>query len=157
MLTEEQLKRKYLYLDEETLRNLERMVSERKRRGITRKDLSAQTGIPQSCLARYEHGTGYPTQGNYLKLAEFFEWDIRGNANYIFSHRELALKQCRALRAEKNATGWDYEELGQELNISRQVVQATCRLTPQGTARTFGKLLEVFAEERRRERIRRKM
>ena len=155
MLTEEQLKRKYLYLDEETLRNLERMVSERKRRGITRKELSALTGIPQSCLARYEHGTGYPTQGNYMKLADFFGWDIRGNANYIFSHRELAMKKCRALRARKESRGWDYAELSRELNTLPQIVSGTCKLTRQGTARTFGKLCEVFAEERQLEKQRR--
>lgn len=112
MLTEEQLRRKYLYLDEETQRNLEKMSLERARKGITRKELSAQTGIPQSCLVRYEHGTGYPTQGNYQKLAYFFGWDIRENANYIFSPRELAVKKCRALRARKASRDWDYAELG---------------------------------------------
>ena len=157
VLTDEELRRKYLYLDDETVRNLENMPLERKRKGITRKELSAQTGIPQSCLMTYEHGTGYPTLGNYEKLAEFFGWDIKGSANYIFSHRKLAVRQCRAMRARKALAGWDYEELGHEVNVSRQVVQATCKMTRQGTARTFGKLMEVFAEDRRRERMMRQV
>lgn len=155
MLTEQQLRRKHIYLDAETVENVKSLISERKRKGVTQREVSEETGIPQSNIARYERGEICPTLGKYLKLAEYFGWDIRGSVNYIFSHKDKAIQKSQTLRKRKRAGGWNYEELSREVNTTRQAVQGTCNLTRDASARTFGRLMELFEREKRLDQVKR--
>ncbi|MBQ4401699.1 MAG: helix-turn-helix transcriptional regulator [Synergistaceae bacterium] len=88
-LTEAELRQKYLYLDGETVRNMQMMFSERMGKGIMRKRLSEETGISLASLKRYEGGKNYPTLRNYLKLAEYFGWDYKELSQELNTPREV--------------------------------------------------------------------
>ena len=67
---------KYIFVDEDTLNLLKSIKQERKKRGLSLRQLAALTGITHQSLSHYENLIRSPVLENFLKLAEFFHWDI---------------------------------------------------------------------------------
>jgi transcriptional regulator with XRE-family HTH domain len=51
----------------------EKLMSLRKQRGLTVKEVSAKAGIPQSRLSELERGVRIPTPGQIERLEKYFE------------------------------------------------------------------------------------
>ena len=55
--------------------NLERMFSERMKRGLTRDELSELSGLSTLTIRKYEKRGRRPGRDSYNKLAAFFNWE----------------------------------------------------------------------------------
>lgn len=64
----------YRIIPDYVLDNLDRLKSERRRKGVSLIDLRIFCGVGSSTIYRYETGESYPTRLNYNRLAEYFGW-----------------------------------------------------------------------------------
>lgn len=58
----------------QAVKNIHGLTISRKKRGITRKELSQKSGISLNRIYEYEHGKSLPTIGTYNKLCKVFKW-----------------------------------------------------------------------------------
>ena len=57
------------------IENVDSLAMLRERQGLSRRELADKTGLRLEYISQYERGYGYPAQGNYNKLAKFFDWE----------------------------------------------------------------------------------
>lgn len=64
-----------------------RLLSLRKKRGLSQQEISKRLGVARTTYASYEQGTREPDIGTLQKLADFFEedlnWLITGERNNV--------------------------------------------------------------------------
>ena len=56
--------------------NINRLFSERMRRGMTRKDVATAARISERAVRKFEEGICYPTKDTYNKVAQIFGWEV---------------------------------------------------------------------------------
>ena len=52
------------------------VASERKRRGLSRRELAECIGVSRQAVDSWERGISLPSLPQFLALAEFFEWPM---------------------------------------------------------------------------------
>ena len=57
-------------------RNITNLLSERMRRGMTRKDVATAARISERAVRKFEEGICYPTKDTYNKVAQIFGWEV---------------------------------------------------------------------------------
>ena len=78
-------KDKYLHIDEDTRRLMNSIKHKRKKLRLNQSQLAEIIGVHKSEISRYESGKNFPSLSIFLGLAEFFNWDISGNINFLFN------------------------------------------------------------------------
>ena len=151
MLTLEKLRRKQIFPDDETLKNLRNIKSARKSLGLTLKALSGRTGINLYLLSDYENQRCRPTLGKYIKLADFFGWDISKSINYRFWHQFLSLHHERELKKKKLRFNLSNNEIANLLGVKCDMVRNTLNRGYKGSANIFAGILAIYDDEQRRE------
>ena len=136
---------KYIFVDEDTLNLLKSIKPERQKRGLSLRQLAALTGITHQSLSYYENLIRSPVLENFLKLAEFFHWDISNNINFLFTNYE---KNLRYFRRFKQSHGFTLDELK---NIAGNVSYAPFDdfFHGNGSIKTFAIVKDIFDEEHR--------
>lgn len=138
-----------IHLDEETQRNLRNMRADRKRLGLSRKDLADRLGVKYSAVADYELGRNAPHLSRYLLLAEIFGWDIKDSANYKFAMTAEKYK----LKKRKDSYGLNAREISRLSNFSESSIENALYMHSRSTINSFAAVLEVLDEEERRSRL----
>ena len=138
-----------IHLDEETQRNLRNMRADRKRLGLSRKDLADRLGVKYSAVADYELGRNAPHLEKYLLLAEIFGWDIKDSVNYKFAHTTARYD----LKKRARTYGLSTEELSLLTNLSQDTIENALYMPKLGTLNGFAAILEVIQEEERRSKL----
>ena len=136
--------RKYLYVDNDTLKLLQTLKSERKKRKLNQRKLAHIIGVNQTLISRYESGQNFPKLDTFLKLAEFFNWDISNNINFLFSKYKKKLNTFRKL---KRSHGFSLKEL-QALTATTQSVIVNF-FAGSSSVRMFALISQIFDEEAR--------
>ena len=67
---------RWIVVPQYVLENLDAMKAEREARGLSRKEVSEQTGIGAGTLRSYENNRMSADRPNYNRLAEFFGWRL---------------------------------------------------------------------------------
>lgn len=134
--------RKYLYVDNDTLKLLQTLKSERKKRKLNQRQLAHIIGVNQTLISRYESGQNFPKLDTFLKLAEFFNWDISNNVNFLFLKYK---KNLKTLRNFKRSHGFSLKEL-QELTSTTESVVVDF-FAGISSVRTFTCITQIFNEE----------
>ena len=114
------VKKKQLLLDDDTLTNLRSIRTERKRLGLSQRELAAMLKINADRISVYETGKEHPCLHTYIQLAQIFHWDIEHNPNYLFYRHHRS--QIRKLSILKEKHNYSYSELGDETNLSKDSV-----------------------------------
>ena len=138
-----------IHMDEQAISNLNGMKAERKRLGLSRKKLSELTGINYSSIADYETGRYAPYLSRYLKLAEFFGWDIRDSANYKFA----SMTAKHDLKRRKSSYGLNTKEISGLTNFSESSIENVLYMHSRSTINSFAAVLEVLDAEERRSKL----
>lgn len=154
MLTQEQLMRKRVALDNDTLQNIHNLIKERKKRNLTLKELSIKTGINESTLTKYENGTYLPSLGNYIILTNFFGWDTENNPNYIFFQKYSFSRIIKELHKKKKRYGFEHKEISELLHISIRSSVNIFNGLKNASPNLFTEVLNLFEDEKKREQIR---
>ena len=63
--------------------------------GLTIKEASSLIGIPYNTFRHYVDGQRNITLTRYLKLGEFFGWDLRHDVNYMYAYKTYSPKQIK--------------------------------------------------------------
>lgn len=135
-----------IHLDDQTVSNLKSMRAERKRLGLSRKKLSELTGIRYGAIADYETGRYAPHLSRYLKLAEFFGWDIRDSPNYKFAKTTAKY----GLKKRKRYYGLNAEEISRLTNFSEGSIENALYVQSRSTINSFAAVMKVLDDEDRR-------
>lgn len=106
-------------MDEQTINNLKGIKADRKRLGLSRKKLSELTGINYKAISDYETGRYAPYLSRYLRLAEFFGWDIRDSPNYKFA----MMTANQGLKKRKRSYGLSTVEISRLTNFSEDSIE----------------------------------
>ena len=138
-----------IHLDEQTQSNLRNMRADRKRLGLSRKELAEYLGVKYSTVADYETGRYAPHLEKYLLLAEIFRWDIKSSANYKFSQTTAKYD----LKKRARSYGLSTEDLCQLTNFSQDTIENALYMPKLGTVNGFAAILEVIQEEERRSKL----
>ncbi len=138
-----------IHLDEETQRNLRNMRADRKRLGLSRKDLADRLGVKYSAVADYELGRNAPHLSRYLLLAEILGWDIKDSANYKFAQTKAKYN----LKKRAKSYGLSTEELSRLTNFSEDTIENTLYMPNVSTVNGFAAILEVIQDEERRSKL----
>ncbi len=133
-------------MDEQTINNLKGIKADRKRLGLSRKKLSELTGINYKAISDYETGRYAPHLSRYLRLAEFFGWDIRDSPNYKFG--KTTVKQD--LKKRKKSYGLSTVEISHLTNFSEDSIENALYNHNRSTINSFAAVLEVLDEEEKR-------
>ena len=154
MLTIEQIKRKQIYLDEQTLSNLRGLRNERLRRGLTQNEISCQIGIPLKTWRLYEYVKSVPTLERYVRLSEYFNWDMENNLNCIYYRMVQGRNIRKWLMTRRIHYGYELKELSEELKISDTSLENAIYQRENASLNNFVLLYELFTEEQRQEKFR---
>ena len=147
-------KRKKICPDEDTLKNLHNMKTDRVRLGLTQVELSKRSGIKLKTYRRYESGESYPNLAAYLKLAEILGWDIHENPNYLF-YEEYRHSYNR-MQTQKRRYAYTNIELSREVNSSEESVRHVIKKKSVANVSNHARVIQVFREEARLAEFRRK-
>ena len=143
---------KSLFLDENTLSLLRRIKFDRALHGLNQTQLAHLLGIKDyRSISRYERGKRIPNLGNFFKLAEIFNWNILDNPNYIFYSGFLCSDELKGFKRRFHFSNY---ELANIIGADESTVSFLFSNSPQATPDAFGKILNVFEDEERREKIR---
>lgn len=154
MLTIEQIGRKQIYLDAQTLQNLRGLRNERLTRGLTQNEISCQIGIPLKTWRLYEYGKSVPTLERYVRLSEYFNWDMKNNPNCIYYQMAQRRNIRKWLMTRRIHYGYELKELSEELKISDTSIENAIYQRENASLNNFGLLYELFTEEQRQEKFR---
>ena len=138
-----------IHMDEQTQRNLRNMKADRKRLGLSRKNLADRLGVKYSAVADYELGRNAPHLSRYLLLAEILGWNIEDSANYMFAHTTARYD----LKKRARTYGLSTEELSRLTNFSQDTIENALYMHKAGTVNGFAAILEVIQEEERRSKL----
>ena len=143
---------KHLLLDENTLSFLRRIKADREKQGLSLRKLTRLLGLKDhNNIYLYEHGKVAPSLGTFLKLAEFFGWDISKNPNYIFYSGFFNPDELKKIRKHFSFTN---KELAHIIGVNEMTISYLFAKPELATIKTVNKILEIFADEERREKIR---
>ena len=142
------VKNKQLLLDEDTLANLRNIRAERKRLGLSQRELAAILKINADRISVYETGKEHPLLQTYIQLAQLFDWDIENNPNYLFYRHHRS--QIRRLNILKNKHSYSYSELGDETNLSKDSVYRLLNQFPDISIASFVSVMQALNAEDRR-------
>ena len=152
--TEQRIRRKRIYLDEATRMNLQNLSYERQQRGLTVKSAAEQLNISRKTLWNYENGKCIPSLSVYIRMSEYFGWEMDSNPNCIF-YRLVCCGQLKQwLKKRIRQYSYTIPELSKHLNISSDTVDNLLYRKTHDSPCTFGRLYELFIEEARREEFR---
>ena len=149
------LKFKRLFLDDDTLNHLRTIRQERKRLGLSQAGLAAMLNIRIDRISAYELGKEYPCLLTYIDMANFFQWDIQLNPNYLFYRNYQAL--VRKLNLLKHKYNYTYSELGQDANLSENGIYRLLKKYPDMSISSFVAVLNVLNDEDERSKLRSKL
>ncbi len=147
--------KKQLLLDEDTLANLRCIRTERKRLGLSQRELAAMLKIGADRISVYENGKEHPLLQTYIQLAQLFDWDIENNPNYLFYHHHRS--QIRRLNILKDKHSYSYSELGEETNLSKDSVYRLLNQFKDISIASFVSVMQVLKDEDKRAKNRKKL
>ncbi len=140
---------KHIHLDEQTRANLKGMRKERKRLGLSPKDVERLTGISHVTILRYERGMYTPSMARYLLLAEIFGWDIKDTANYRFATARTT-RVKNSISRRKQCYGISNSEMSRITSFSRFSITNAVTVNERCTANSFAAVMKVLDDEERR-------
>ena len=124
--------------------NIDALKESRESRGVSRQVLALVTGLNQEVIAQYERGYGYPTQGMYNKLADFFGWKTWRENPKAIGLPDFVDINLRSIKTIRKHIGWSQAYVAKEAGITKQDVS----LYEQGkripTKNTYNKLAKFF-------------
>ena len=135
---------KYIFVDEDTLKLLKSIKPERKKRGLSLRQLADLTGITPQSLSRYENLIHSPVLENFLILAAFFNWDISNNINFLFTNYE---KNLRYFRRFRHSHGFSRKEIQELTALTHTPVWMF--FSGKGSILAFALISSIFDEEHR--------
>ena len=138
------MKSKHLYLDNDTLALIHSIKKERVKLGLTLRELAPLIGVDWSTIKDYESGRNHPTLANFLKLAQFFGWDISNNINFLFLSLNKNLEKFRQLVAFHNISQREFQRL---THFSKTNLWHL--FNGKGTVHVFATLKALLDEENR--------
>ena len=135
---------KHLYVDEDTLKLLQSIKIERKKRGLTIFTLAEAIGVNFRRISDYEREKCVPNLNIFLKLAEFFDWDISSNINFIFSQNNDNFKALKKILKLHNISFCEFQRLTfwDDKNLFKL-------FNGEGSVAVFAELVRFLNEEAR--------
>ncbi len=125
----------------------QKLREERKKRGMTQKELGEKVGVKQNTFTNWENGKREPTLDNIIKLANILDVTVdyllgrsdNFSNTIVLSKNNMKSfsKRLKELRLEKNQT---QQQLADELGVNR--VNVT-RWEKGNTEPSFSKLIEL--------------
>ena len=137
---------KKICLDEVSVRLLRSLKSERQKLGITQEELGKLIGATRSIISTYEVGYRLPTVGYFVKLAEFFGYDLSSSVNYKYWHGQI---EWWKLREQLRYYGFTCGELSDYIGYCKRVVCAALHNESDFSLDCLNAILEIFEDERR--------
>ncbi|MBR1437328.1 MAG: helix-turn-helix transcriptional regulator [Synergistaceae bacterium] len=139
------------------MKHLSSLKAEREARGLTQRGIALAVGISERSWRKYERGDVVPILERFLRIAEYLEWNMQDNPNYVY-YKLLQKGQIKKwLKSQRNRYGYELKELSSELGISKTSLESVLYERKEGSLINFCKLYEMFKEEERREKIRQKI
>lgn len=146
--------KKRICLDEGTLKNLHGMKADRRRLGLTQKQLSILSGIPLGTLGKYESGYAYPMLARYILLSEILGWDMTNDPNYFFYHEYQS--SSNRMQAEKRRYAYTNIELSRDANLSEEAVRHVIKKKRAASVSNYMRVRQILNEEARLAEFRRR-
>ena len=153
-----ELRYKQIYCNEQALRNLQNLRTERIKRGITQTELSNLLSMTVDLLSNYERGLNAPVLSNYIKLAVFFDWNLDADTNYICYRMACNGRLKNWLQVQRGRYGYTVSEISRRLNISIQAVEPIFSNRYNRTSwPTLCRVYELFQGEQQLEQVRKEI
>ena len=145
---------KLIYLDEPARRFFYALKSERKKIGLTLKEVGETLGFSYSTLSDDEDNRCYPKLRIFIMLAGLYKYDISESVNYKYFYNKINTIQ---FRDNLKRYGLRSKELAQLTGYSEETVKRTINFASSLSLGCLSEILKVIKQEQEAEQFRKKL